>query len=218
MSQAIILLQMAIALLQMAQGIPNLPADILKQVTEISSLAVSVATTNLGGLSTVQIATSTPVLEPTTQATSSTQIVQNQTLQPIIYQYIIQQPTQEPALIPALTPVIKSAYAREAWQIHKNSSQYPYEWQIVTDLSVPLNISGRAKGLTWEFYLNGVLIHSIKNTREEHLGGTGLFDAPAKAIMSSLKSETTYTYKIVAKESGRENSIYEDTFTTGTKE
>ena len=47
MSQAIILLQMAIALLSMAQSIPNLPPAIMKQVVELSNTAVQVANQEL---------------------------------------------------------------------------------------------------------------------------------------------------------------------------
>ena len=87
---------------------------------------------------------------------------------------------------------------------------YPSEWQIrMSDQAV--------RGLIWEVYFNGNLIAIIKNSSAEHLGSMGLVSRAQNGKIP-LKSDAIYAYKIVAKEQDRDNSVYEGTFTTGTRE
>jgi len=87
---------------------------------------------------------------------------------------------------------------------------YPSEWQIRTgDQAV--------KGLTWNFYVNNILLGNTTNSSNEHLSNPNIVTG-ARNGKIPLQPNSTCTYKIIAKEQGRENSIYEGTFTTGTRE
>lgn len=220
MNLALILLQMAMSLLIMAKQTPNISPELLAQINEIANTAIQTATQEINSVQTTTI-TSPQTYTLTPQGTDTT--ISTTIAQPIIInQEEVKKTTIPEVPLAATGPTLKPAYLVSSFNIWFDKDNYPLTVSLKKDGELDTSIligdfdgSDKKKmqeqqnfynGLHWESYLDGVLINSASGNPQHSFTGT------SSGYPEGLTTGT-HTWKIILKESGRENTIFEGTFT-----